>query len=72
MRIYDQSNMGDTTVHDPAKYNRFVPQNGYFNLLTSNKCLPKNPKCKELQDDGSLNDDGNCRNSKVNYVCKSG
>ena len=58
-------------ILDPEEYDQFVPQDGYFNLLTSNDDFGNLDGCKQIQEDGSLAN-ATCGPKLVNYICKSG
>ena len=55
----------------PDKYNQFVPQDGYFNLLTSNENLMTPTKCYNLSSNGELVQI-NCGQNRIHYICKIG
>ena len=62
---------GAIELRDPDEYDRFVPHEEHFNLITSNPGIyTPTPRCKELLSDGSLQDVG-C-NISTNYLCMSG
>ena len=52
-------------------YNQFVPQDGYFNLLTSNENLTIPTMCHQLSSNGELVQ-ADCGGNKIAYLCKIG
>ena len=55
----------------PDKYDQFVPQDGYFNLLTSNENLTIPTKCHQLSNSGELVQ-ADCGTKVIYYICKIG
>ena len=55
----------------PDKYDQFVPQDGYFNLLTSNENLTIPTMCHKLSSNGELVQ-ADCGDNGIAYLCKIG
>ena len=52
------------------QYNLFRPQDGYFNVLTSNENITSLVMCQRVSN-GELTEIS-CRNNKINFICKIG
>ena len=55
----------------PDNYNQLVPQDGYFNLLTSNENLTIATMCHQLSSNGELVQ-ADCGTKLIHYICKIG
>ena len=55
----------------PDEYNQFVPQDGYFNLLTSNENLITPTMCHQLSSSAELVQADRGGNI-IHYICKIG
>ena len=63
-----------TTIVYPNEFIKFAPQEGYFNLFTSNdgSNYTENPDCVRISPNGFLSDSITCPPGDVNYICKIG
>ena len=72
MKIYSNFSMGEFIVQNPDEYDIFEPQNGYFNLLTSNLNFGIYTDCKLIREHGNLVNCSCNPETLVNYICESG
>ena len=59
------------TKLNPNQYDQFVPQDGYFNLLTSDDNLTTPAGCQRLSKNNEY-EEIDCDDSTVNFLCKIG
>ena len=66
--------VSNTVVVCPDEFSTFTPQDGHFNLLTSNdgSNYTENPDCVRIYSDGLLSASATCPLPYIRYICKRG
>ena len=67
-------NGNDIAIVAPGEYSKFTPQDGFFNLYTTERQMnyPDKPECVTIDSMGMLSGSSNCPTDDHDYICKRG